>query len=79
MSTDCSKPVFPTQFRSNGSHEWNAAQTGMTLRDWFAGQALIGLVTANEDIANDGQMQKALDVAEAAYLYADEMLKAREQ
>lgn len=43
---------------------------GMTLRDWFAGQALIGLVTAGHDMSIG-------DFAEEAYLYADAMLKRR--
>ena len=57
---------------------------GTSLRDWFAGQALIGLLTC-------GPWVKGLDaeltskpgafkpyVAAHAYLMADEMLKARE-
>ena len=42
---------------------------GMTLRDWFAGQAIIGFkfsVSQNEDA-----------VAKAAYRRADAMIKAR--
>jgi hypothetical protein len=45
-------------------------EQGMTLRDWFAGQALAGLA-ANPDFAT-------YDRAEWAYRYADAMLKARE-
>lgn len=42
---------------------------GMTLRDWFAGQALAGL------LANSGHFPG--NPAEAAYRYADAMLAAR--
>lgn len=48
---------------------------GLTIRDWFAGQALTGLVTA--------AMHRAeLDIsstvyAQSAYELADQMLKAR--
>jgi len=43
---------------------------GMTLRDWFAGQALAGML-ANPDSWPE-------DRGVAAYCYADAMLKARE-
>lgn len=42
---------------------------GMSLRDWFAGQALSGLATA------DGFW---VDAAKLAYRYADDMLLERE-
>ena len=41
---------------------------GMTLRDWFAGQALAGLLA---------QASLGFDAAQAAYEYADEMLAER--
>lgn len=44
---------------------------GMTLRDWFAGQALVGL-----SIRREGECDA--DDAENAYRLADAMLKARE-
>ena len=44
---------------------------GMTLRDWFASQALVGLVGRAE--TNDG-----LAIAKDAYVIADAMLAARE-
>lgn len=46
---------------------------GMTLRDWFAGQALNGLL-AGLDHADCGPSGYAHD----AYTYADAMLKVRE-
>lgn len=46
-------------------------EDGMTLRDYFAGQALIGL-TNKYDIWNEDA------VATSAYVLADAMLKARE-
>ncbi len=49
--------------------EWSKQLPAMTLRDWFAGQALAGLV-ARASTFNSA--------AEWAYAYADAMLKARE-
>ena len=53
-------PAIPT-----GSHY------GITLRDWFAGQALIGMMAYN-GTKGCGHM------ANVAYEYADAMLAARE-
>jgi hypothetical protein len=47
--------------------------TGMTLRDWFAGQALVGLLTQPAEIEFG-----ASHFAKASYEMADAMLKARE-
>lgn len=40
-------PAFPgpSDYRQDGSPVWGGA-TGMTLRDWFAGQALAGLLAS---------------------------------
>jgi len=48
---------------------------GMTLRDWFAGQALAGLLTQSVDAA---EPEFPLIFASAAYEVADAMIKARE-
>jgi len=45
---------------------------GMTLRDWFAGQALAGLTTLDADCG-------PLGVARDAYAHADAMLMARSE
>lgn len=46
-------------------------ESGMTLRDWFAGQALAGLLA---DGKNSGRFA---DIASDAYDFADAMLAAR--
>jgi hypothetical protein len=46
---------------------------GMTMRDWFAGQALAGMM-AHKDSAKWTRNEVAGD----CYAYADAMLKARE-
>jgi hypothetical protein len=52
------------------------AQSGMDLRDWFAGQALAGYFAC---FAGDGMpIPKPNNAAKAAYEYADAMLAQRE-
>lgn len=60
-------PAFPRDHRHNGHN-------GMTLRDWFAGQA-VEQCMRNALNADDGW--DADNVAYHAYLLADAMLAAR--
>jgi hypothetical protein len=59
----------------------NLPDRGMTLRDWFAGQALNGLIIAEkrgEAYYEDGSLVNWKKVlSETAYLYADAMLVVR--
>lgn len=72
-------PAFPMP-ASDGFHE---QQSGMSLRDWFAGQAMRGCL-ANPDISKSAARCKVTtaefraDISRAAYLMADEMIAARE-
>ena len=51
--------------------------TGMSLRDYFAAKAMQGIYASNTE--HDHEDEHVFDaVAEAAYLQADAMLKARE-
>jgi len=62
------QPAFPA------CNEANVNQTmGMTMRDWFAGQALQGLLAGDDD----GWEPDC--AARMAYILADEMLKCRER
>ena len=47
---------------------------GMSLRDWFAGQLIVGMIRGPCDPDDDDYFKQA---AEAAYLVADAMLAAR--
>jgi hypothetical protein len=61
--------AFP---RKTGSYE---AYSGMELRDWFAGQALAGLVSDYWETSHDHLAQK--DYAEIAYEIADKVMEVR--
>lgn len=49
-----------------------AHQRGMTLRDYFAAQAMVGRLA-------DGTDRDYASVAEEAYMYADAMLAAKDE
>jgi hypothetical protein len=73
MTQDNNTPAFPIK---GGVHEYQFS--GMTLRDYFAGQALTGILANNgtpwaPDIADVSDN----DIAKASYDLADEMLLAR--
>lgn len=57
-------PAFPHEVHSN-------YRGGMTLRDWFAGQALKGLLSGGTNVYEDTVC------AALAYHHADAMLKER--
>jgi len=65
--------------------EWQAISDGMSLRDWFAGQALAALISKAPFFECEGEYGKAIDIAqfkvdiaESSYGYADAMIAARE-
>jgi hypothetical protein len=69
--TNTGGPAFPQFVISNfGAH----VEGGMTLRDYFAAKALQGFIGTETE---GGMLYDR--VAEVAYLYADAMLKARQQ
>jgi hypothetical protein len=63
-------PAFPSQWHDKDNE-------GMSLRDWFAGQAMAGVIpTCNMDTREDGETREML-FARKAYRIADAMLEAR--
>lgn len=62
-------PAFPRTGEGVGNPAYDAP--GMTLRDWFAGQALVGLIAHPK---NEGH---ASELSLVAYAIADAMLKER--
>ena len=78
MGKDNGGPAFPEFGRERtyandadrfGRYEY-VAVGGMSLRDYFAGQALMGMLASQMDVGGDL-------MASAAYLYADQMLLER--
>jgi hypothetical protein len=67
--TNTGGPAFPVNTSCAPDYD------GMTLRDYFAAKAMQALIKIYEPKGEDGCIP---DVAEAAYFYADAMLKARE-
>lgn len=79
---DCG-PAFPkaTVVCANGSVIDVLSTGGMSLRDWFAGQALIAMhihTALIETQLEDAEGANIIENARDAYKYADAMLKARE-
>jgi hypothetical protein len=67
-------PAFPREYMHTG-------HSGMSLRDWFAGQALAGALASGK-LLSPSQALEAETVAEfwarSSYIVADAMLAARE-
>lgn len=68
-------PAFP---RAGAEHSLggNFEQDGMTLRDWFAGQAITGMTSQSERKVNDVKSYAKI-FAKDAYTFADAMIAAR--
>lgn len=60
-------PAYPMNWEKQGEF-W---AFGMTLRDYFAAKAMQGILAGNST--------KVHEIAEASFIVADAMLKAREQ
>lgn len=81
-------PAFPATraeeipiAQSENLTDWaDVTYPGMSLRDWFAGQALAGLLShgPHPDLKNMGSDRLSKHIAGAAYQIADAMLAARE-
>jgi hypothetical protein len=70
-------PAFPSEGEGHGNPLYHSP--GMSLRDWFAGQALVeyaGLVTLTTEPPGAVAAQQ-LQIARLSYQQADAMLKAR--
>lgn len=71
-------PAFPLQ---GGYEQLDSPCAGMTLRDYFAAQAMQGLVACGcLTVAHEGMVHpfNEIEVADQAYAMADAMLAARQ-
>ena len=57
--------------------EYDADHPGMTLRDYFAGQALSGLISENAHPQSAGSWESVGEICDEAYNFADTMLISR--
>ena len=68
-------PAFPVSYTVDADHQKLKEFCGMTLRDWFAGQALPSLIVAALELDHikwDGTVKHA-------YIIADAMLAERDK
>jgi hypothetical protein len=73
MSDKTGGPAFPHDKYMKHGDQWGTyAHGGMTLRDYFAGQALVGMMQAMRPYTRD-----AAQCAADAYRQADAMIAAR--
>jgi hypothetical protein len=72
---DNSFPAFPCE---GGDHSALHASYGMSIRDYFAGQIVIGLIV-NSQGSPSNFARDSSRLAEISYLVADSMLKERER
>lgn len=70
--------AFPCQPLDGQGQPCGSMQYGLSIRDWFAGQALIGLFAQCGNPDNDGITASDYQAAgQHAYIIADMMLLAR--
>lgn len=70
-----SEPAFPFNYEGDGGQQ--VTHQGMSLRDWFAGQAIASIPNRAWD--DSGGPEAVITAwARCAYAVADAMLKARE-
>jgi hypothetical protein len=72
-------PAYPATV-ATGIANLTTDHPGMSLRDWFAGQALAGIMGPNYDWFTSGPSEtgsRAHEAAHFAYSLADAMLEAR--
>jgi len=78
-------PAFPRlerEYDSMINHEFWRTEKGMSLRNWFAGMALMGITTKPqplEGVVNKFNLTPCQAVAIVAYDVADAMLIEREK
>ncbi len=77
MSVDDAGPAFPQNLPDDFVWRLPGDPGGMSIRDWFAGQALAGVWAGRESDFVKISAPTTDDVAVACYALADAMIKAR--
>lgn len=72
MSINDGGPAFPV----SAVPDYNKGADGMSLRDYFAGQAIMGCVVGTSNIGFNGDITR--DVVRRAYSVADAMIAERD-
>jgi hypothetical protein len=76
QTPDNGGPAFPVTIQT--SDDSTETYFGMTLRDWFAGQALTGLLGAEDDFIQDLiERHETCSLSALSYRMADAMIAAR--
>ena len=77
--------AFPTGKTGDKNHDFYVSQDGMDLRDYFAAQAMQGLlsnadiVKTHQNIATFTDVSPSDILCKESYFIADAMMKAREK
>ena len=79
MSQPDGGPAFPGMWQQEPAGNW-MWETGMTLRQWFAGMALQGIIASPKNHSIEVNHKKvyvtsAEEISQAAFAYADAMLQ----
>ena len=81
--TNTGGPAFPTQEmpqpeKQDGTwdQDWQPLQEGMTLLDWFAGQAMQGMLSF---YGNEDERANYPDLAALSYAAAEEMIAEKQR
>ncbi len=72
-------PAFPGQKESISVQGSFYPTEGMTLRDWFAGMALVGMSSETESWHYDRALSWEIYMARDAFAIADAMIKTRDE
>ena len=75
MSKEISSPAFPTTGYFETDGRWMVQTEGMSLRDWFAGQSLQGMLAG----CPPGEIVEEKSTAEWCYQMADAMIAERNE
>lgn len=75
-------PAYPTTLRDERAGvQHGTPHPGMSQRDWFAGMALIGLISNSQGVPSDymrANANEAERLAQIAFCISDAMLSARQ-